>query len=106
MLVVSCGAGQYQNLTAQTSCLLATAGRYTANENDEQVDSAAIKLIDCESGTYSTGATGACSDADFGYYAIGPAQSNQIPCPTGRYTNMVGQTACILVTAGFFFTRP
>ena len=29
----SCGSGSVSNLTAQTSCLLATAGRYTANEN-------------------------------------------------------------------------
>ena len=97
----SCGAGQYQNLTAQTSCLLATAGRYTANENDEQVDSAAIKLMTAKVVHTPQVQQVLVLMLILAIMLLDQRKVIKFHAPLVDI-NMVGQTACILVTAGFY----
>ncbi|KAJ7663665.1 hypothetical protein B0H17DRAFT_1143909 [Mycena rosella] len=95
---LNCPAGQYQNLTGQSSCSTTPAGFYSA--------AGASAPVPCPSGFYQSlsGRTSCPNVTPAGSYnsANVNGSSSPIPCVAGTYQPSAGQSACLPAPLGFY----
>ncbi len=71
----------------------------------------AYELMFCQPGTYlpeyryyAGGPHPTCNPASAGHYAAGEGNSQETPCPAGKYQDATGQTACKNTNSGYYVT--
>ena len=111
-----CGAGKYNNDSAQSSCKECESGKYqvqTGQSSCSNCDAGKYQSLvgqnsenackDCGHGTYSAAGRAECTDCAAGKYQNAWAQVSVHACKdceSGKYNNQGGQYLCKLCSAG------
>lgn len=93
---LACAAGQYQDVTGQTSCKDADAGHFV-------LGGGAATQTACSAGSFQPlpGQT-SCSLATAGHFVASPGATSQGTCAPGTFQALAGQTSCSAATAGHY----